>query len=80
MKTFHRSKDKRFIKLEQVNLIIDKQKKKEEAHRQEEKKKTDRQQLAIRSNIAEGVAGLQGKPQEQVHIMKKYHTDTSTAN
>ena len=69
MKTFHRSKDKRFIKLEQVNLIIDKQKKKEEAHRQEEKKKTDRQQLALRS-----------KPQEQVHIMKKYHTDTSTAN
>ena len=54
MKTFQQSKDKGFIKLEQVNLIRDKQEKKEEANRQEEKKKTDTQQLALRSNIAEG--------------------------
>ena len=66
--------------MEQVNLITDKQEKKEEANRQEEKKKTDRYQLALCSNIAEGVSGLQGKPQEQVHIVKKYHTNTSTAN
>ena len=80
MKTFQQSKDRGFIKLELVNLITDKQEKKEDANRQEEKKKTDRQQLALHSNIAEGVAGLQGKPQEQVDIVKKYHTDTSTAN
>ena len=66
--------------LEQVNLITDKQEKKDEAKRQEDKKKTDRQQLALRSNIAEGVASLPGKPQEQVHIVIKYHTHTSTAN
>ena len=60
MKTFQQSKDKGFIKLEQVNLITDKQEKKEEANRQQKKKKTDRQHLALHLNIAEGVAGLQG--------------------
>ena len=78
MKTFQQSKDKGVLKLEQVNLITNKQEKKGEANRQEEKK-TDRQ-AAVGSTLeycrgggrSSGEATGAGPYREQVSTQYKY--------